>query len=334
MSEEELVRQVVSEFCEKEIEGSWLKIEREGLDRQLISKLSQTGFLGAIVPPELGGAGMSEKQYMVVLEVLAEHSPSVSFYVFLQNSLVASPLMSSSGNEELLKEIASGEIRGTMIHDGFRMAKKNSISINGGLKGDAKLVPLPDAEVKLVSLNGLYLVRGGTVKRTYRVLGFKGIAFGDIEFNGEKAVMISDEKAESVFLKASGPVAAMAIGMARRSINMAIEYSKQREAFGKKLFEFQPISFYLLSLKEQLEAYESYVYGAADKLRAKALALDLARRAARVSLQVHGGYGYLEDSGVERFYRDSMALSLISGLRLNEMIEASRGILGPGSATV
>ncbi|MGC8969724.1 MAG: acyl-CoA dehydrogenase family protein [Conexivisphaera sp.] len=340
--EERLLRRVVTEFCESEVEGQRLRIEREGVPDSLLRRVAENGFLGALAPPELGGSGLDLRSYLVLLQVLSKYSTSLAYHVFLQNSLFISPLMRLAPEElrrELVPEIASGAARGTLAQDLFR-STRNSVSYDGALRGTADMVPVPRAEHHLVlassGADALLLTGTPEVLEEYSAIGFRGVRFGRVRYGGGARVLLGDSASSAlrgIFDEAALPVAAMALGIAERAVEKAAQYSREREAFGSKLAEFQPVAFYVAEMRAQLSALEEYLYSESpDPLIAKVLALDLSRRASRMSVQVHGGYGYFEDLGVERLYRDAAALSSIAGSYLDDMTALSRKILGDSAA--
>ena len=343
----QLLKQVVEEFSVKEIDPMVLKIEREGVTQGILNSLAEKGFLGALAPVEYGGAGLDERGYLVLLEVLAKHSPSVGMYVLLQNSLFISPIL-RYGTKELAQEIvpgiASGKSSGTIAN---YLLSGGKISIEGSsLSGTSDLVPNSSAQMCLVLAKSgndsqLVLVDGGfSIVSDSRKLGFRGLRYSTVSFEGAKAKSIllsggGEREVQNLYNDSSSHVSAMALGMSEAALDMAVSYAKDRQAFDAHLIEFQPIAFSIARLVSEFNVYEKYLYGISsvkEGMMLKELVLEFSRRASRASLQVHGGYGYIEDSGVERFYRDTMALELLTGNRISDMSELSKELLGGESA--
>ncbi|MEM0075856.1 MAG: acyl-CoA dehydrogenase family protein, partial [Conexivisphaerales archaeon] len=118
--------------------------------------------------------------------------------------------------------------------------------------------------------------------------------------------------------------------MAEACIDASIMYSKQREAFGSKISRFQAIRFYLADLSTELEAARLLVEKAAnlrdnglphrkEAAMAKYYASQVAMKAARTAIQIHGGYGFFSGSIVERMYRDAKLLEIGEGT--NEVLK-------------
>ena len=103
--------------------------------------------------------------------------------------------------------------------------------------------------------------------------------------------------------------------MARAAYEAALAYAKERQSFGKPIIEHQAVGFRLADMATQIEAARLLVLNAAEKrdagepclteaAMAKLFASEMAERVCSDAIQIHGGYGYLEDFPVERIYRD------------------------------
>jgi alkylation response protein AidB-like acyl-CoA dehydrogenase len=119
-------------------------------------------------------------------------------------------------------------------------------------------------------------------------------------------------------------VAAMGVGLAQGCLDHSVRWANQRCAFGQPIARYQAVSFELADLKTRIDAARALVYRAAalkDANRptteaaaaAKLVASELAVHAANVAMQVHGGYGYMEESAIPRFYRDAKILTIGEG---------------------
>jgi alkylation response protein AidB-like acyl-CoA dehydrogenase len=119
-------------------------------------------------------------------------------------------------------------------------------------------------------------------------------------------------------------IAAQAIGMARAAYEAALSYAKERESFGKKIIEHQAVAFRLADMATQIEVARQMMLHAAtlrdagqpclkEAAMAKLFASEMAERVCSDAIQIHGGYGYLNDFPVERIYRDVRICQIYEG---------------------
>jgi short-chain 2-methylacyl-CoA dehydrogenase len=119
-------------------------------------------------------------------------------------------------------------------------------------------------------------------------------------------------------------VAALALSLAQAALDLAVRYAGEREQFGTKLNRFQAISHKIADMATEVEAARGLVYRAAwlgdqgrpyakEAAMAKLYASEVAKRAASASVQIHGGYGYVRESAISRFYADAKVLEIGEG---------------------
>ena len=119
-------------------------------------------------------------------------------------------------------------------------------------------------------------------------------------------------------------VAAQAVGTARAALEAARDYAHEREAFGKPIVEHQAVAFRLAEMATEVEvARQMYLHAAAleaagentirEASMAKLYASEMAERVCSGAIQIHGGYGYLSDFPVEKYYRDARVLQIYEG---------------------
>ncbi|HWH66447.1 MAG TPA: acyl-CoA dehydrogenase family protein [Gaiellales bacterium] len=132
-------------------------------------------------------------------------------------------------------------------------------------------------------------------------------------------------------------VAALGLGMAQGAFDMGLSYARQREQFGRPIGSFQAIQFKLADMATEVEAARNLVYKAAwlkDQGRpfaqqaaiAKLYTGELARRACNESLQIHGGYGFMDEYPISRFYRDAKVLEIGEGTNEVQRLVIARGL--------
>lgn len=133
-------------------------------------------------------------------------------------------------------------------------------------------------------------------------------------------------------------IGALALGMAEGAMNASISYSKEREQFGKPIAKFQGVSFKLADMATEIEASKLLLYKAAYELMnggdankfsamAKYKSSEVAVAVANEAVQVFGGYGYIKEYPVEKFYRDSKLATIGEGTSEIQKLVISRAIL-------
>ena len=133
-------------------------------------------------------------------------------------------------------------------------------------------------------------------------------------------------------------IAALSLGICEAAYEASLKYSNERTAFGKKINKFQSISFKLADMAMQIEAARHLIYNAAwlkdkgesivkEAAMAKLYTSELAMRLTTEAIQIHGGFGYIREYNVERFFRDSKILEIGEGTSEVQRIIISREIL-------
>jgi butyryl-CoA dehydrogenase len=132
-------------------------------------------------------------------------------------------------------------------------------------------------------------------------------------------------------------IAAQSVGMARAANEAALDYARQRESFGKKIVEHQAVAFRLADMATQIEAARHLVLNAArlrdegapcltEAAMAKLFASEMAEKVCSDAIQIHGGYGYLNDFPVERIYRDVRVCQIYEGTSDVQRLVISRAL--------
>ncbi len=326
--EYQLLRSNVRDFAQKNIDGIAVKIEQEGLSPETARSMATQGFVGARIPTEYGGTGLDERGYMIVLEELARCSPSTAVRVLITNSLFLPLVMASEKSREILRDVASAKTNVAVDHCGLLEGHggTSGVLIEGGrARGRVDYVLNAGADAIIVAANdpqkSLLLVRAGfRPAEEYPRLGLRGLGFSSLAIDSTDFEKLSENGPRLIEAAVNDmdlEVAAVSLGIAAGALAKAVEYSKARTTFEHPLKDYQPVAFGLSLLRAEEEMIRDFAYGehhaAAWKTMAKVRAAALARNATNQALQVHGGYGYFEDFGVEKFYRDATALSILFG---------------------
>jgi alkylation response protein AidB-like acyl-CoA dehydrogenase len=132
-------------------------------------------------------------------------------------------------------------------------------------------------------------------------------------------------------------IAACSVGLARAALDAAIAFARERKQFGKALVEFQGLSFMLADMATQIEAARTLTLDAARRrdagvpfsthaAMAKLFASDTAMRVTTDAVQVHGGYGYVDEFPVERYMREAKALQIVEGTNQIQRLVIGRAL--------
>ncbi|MGH2682275.1 MAG: acyl-CoA dehydrogenase family protein [Actinomycetota bacterium] len=191
---------------------------------------------------------------------------------------------------------------------------------------------------------------GFQVGKSYRKIGWRASDTHELSFSGcrvpEENLLGERGKGYAQFLQTLDDgriaIAALAVGLSQGCLDESLKYAKEREAFGRSIGEFQGIQFKLADMRVAVETARLATYRAAwlkDQGRsykaeaslAKLYASEVAVTCAREAVQVHGGYGFIEEFPVARFYRDSKVLEIGEGTSEIQRILIARDLGLPGT---
>ena len=367
----ELFRKLVHDFAETELTSDILdEIEETNVyPREILAKMAKCGFQGTKIPKKWGGAGFDMRAYVILNEELARVSCISAIYANTPNSLGGGPLL-LAGTEAQLEKYLKPVARGEKICS-FGLTEPGAGSDAGGMTTEA----VKDGDYYILNGRKCFITHAPEADfavifaKTDMSKGAKGISafIVDMDLPGvstglpEKKMGIiggptSDIILEDVrvhkdnllgeenlgFINAMKTldtgrigVAAQAIGLARGALDEAIKYSKERVQFGKKIKDFQAISFMISDMATKLEAAKLLTYQAAymkdtgapaskEASMAKLYATEICNEICAKAIQIYGGYGFIKDYKVERFYRDARVLTLYEGTsQVQQMVIAS-----------
>ncbi|KAF5071195.1 Caffeyl-CoA reductase-Etf complex subunit CarC [anaerobic digester metagenome] len=368
----ELIRKLASDFAKKELTSEVLdKIEETDVfPEEILRKMGKAGFFGIKIPKELGGVGSDHRGYVVVMEEIARASAVASLYVSSPNSLSGGPLLLSGTDAQLekyLKPVVTGEkilafgltepgagsdasgMTTTAVEDG------DSYILNGR-KTFITMAPFSDYAVIYAKTDMSRGAKGITAfivdmkaegvscGKPEHKMGLIGCATSDIILENvrvPKADMLGElnqgftNAMKTLHVGRIG-VAAQSIGVAQAALDEAIQYAKDRKQFGRRIADFQGISFMIAEMATKLQAAKHLVYDAAYKKdtnqnattaasMAKFFASEVCNEICAKAVQIHGGYGYMKDYRVERLYRDCRVFTIYEGTsQVQQMVIAGQ----------
>ena len=320
---------------------------------ELLNQAVDQGFWAALVPEELDGCGLDIYTYMLMLEELARADMSTALTLSVHNSLVVKPLIdhgTDDQKERYLEALAFGEMLGAfaLTEPG---AGSDAASLAATAERDGEDYLLNGTKVWVISgaLAGLiltfaraeggitaFLVENETpgLEIGYRekTLGLRGLTCNTLYFKDARvpaANRLGEEgQGPKIALKAMDlsrlGMGALALGGAERALEEAVQFSIEHIQFGVPIAQKQIIQNFIANAKAQLEALRGLVThtawlaetGQDFGTQAAIAKLFGARAVSEITnkmLQVHGGYGYMKEYAIERYYRDCRALEIIEG---------------------
>lgn len=357
--EQKLLQKTVREFAETEVRPLAKELDETGrFPRETFQKAAELGLTGVALPESEGGAGFDHVAYSIVIEEISRCCASTGVILSVQNSLYCDPIHrygTEEQKEKFLLPFARGEKVGcyalTEPQAGSNAAalqtkavkRGDSYVINGtkawitnGGAADAAIVYVNTDPAKgekgitaLVVEKG---TRGFKVGKEEKKLGIHATAcceliFTDCEVPVGNRIGNEGEGYKVALSTLDGGrigIAAQATGIAQGAFEAALEWSKQRMAFGHPIAQFQAIQFMLADMSTEIEAARLLVRKAAwkqdsgarfsmDASIAKLFASEMATRVTHKAIQIHGGYGYSQEYPVERAYRDARITEIYEG---------------------
>jgi butyryl-CoA dehydrogenase len=354
-----LLRDALREFAANRLAPFAAQWDRDHtFPQDALKELARLGAFGIAVPERYGGAGMDYTAVAVALEEIAAGDGGVSTVISVNNCPVCAILLNFASEvqkREFLVPLARGDKLGafclTEPHVGSNAA---SLRTRATLDGDSYVLN----GVKQFITSGKNADLAIVIAVTEKDAGKRGMSAFIVPTSTpgyvvarleEKTGQRSSDTAQIVFENCRVPVAnrigepgdgyrialssleggrigigAQSVGMARAAFEAALTYSKQRESFGKPIFEHQAISFRLADMATQIEAARQLVLHAASlrdaglpclkqAAMAKLFASEMAEKVCSDAIQIFGGYGYVADFPVERIWRDVRVCQIYEG---------------------
>lgn len=368
----ELIRKLACDFATKELTKEILdKVEETGeFPEEILNKMGEAGFFGIKIPKELGGQGADTRSYVLVMEEIARASAVASVYVSSPNSLSGGPLLLAGNDEQkekYLRPVVNGEKKmafaltepgaGSDVSNLTTTAVKDGDDyILNGRKCFITAAPLSDFAVVFAKTDmkkgsrgiSAFLVdmhqKGVSCGKPENKMGIIGCATSDIILENvrvHKDNLLGEEgDGFKIAMKSLDTgrlgIAAQSIGVAQACLDEAVKYAKERKQFGKRIGDFQAISFMLAEMATKLEAAKQLTYKAAylmdtkqdasmNASMAKYYAAEVCNEIAAKAVQIHGGYGFIKDYKVERLYRDCRVFTIYEGTtQVQQMVIGSK----------
>lgn len=356
---QKMIAEMIQQFAKKNI----APFVREWDDKQyfpvsLFKDLGNLGLMGILVPEKYNGSDFGYLEYVTAIQELAIYDPSIALSVAAHNSLCTGHIL-DHGNEsqknKWVTNLASGKLLGA-----WGLTEHNTGSDAGGMNTTA----VKDGNYWVLNGTKNFITHGisADVYVIIARTGKKGDSRGISAFIIDKSVeginhgkkedklgMRASETSEVILNNCRIPleniigdigqgfiqsmkvldggrisIAALSQGISMGAFQTAVKYSKEREQFGKKISQFQAISFKIADMYKKIKASELLIYQAAhlknlnkkvtkESAMAKYYSSETCVEVSSDAVQILGGYGYIKDFPAEKFYRDSKLCTIGEG---------------------
>ena len=374
LTEEHLmIRDAARDFAQNELLPEVIeRDENQKFPSEQVKKMAELGFMGMMVSPDYGGGVMDTISYVLAIEEISKVDASAAVIMSVNNSLVCWGLETYGSQEQkdkYLRRLATGEIIGAFClsepeagsdatsqqttaieKDDYYLLNgtKNWIT-NGNSASIYLVIAQTDPSLGHKGINAFIVEKeteGVIVGKKEDKLGIRGsdthsIMFNDVQVPKENRIGEDGFGFSFAMKTLSGGrigIAAQALGIASGAYELALEYSKQRKAFGKEISRHQAIAFKLADMATEIDAARLLCLRAAwlkdngmnydrEGAMAKVFASETAMKTTTEAVQVHGGYGFVKEYHVERLMRDAKITQIYEGTSEIQRIVISRSIL-------
>ncbi len=368
------MKQAAHEFVHKTLIPLEATVDKSGeVPQSALKQLRELGYYGITSPEEYGGMGLGQLAYCSILEELAQAHPAFTEELAIANGLGSHAILSNGTPEHkdrYLSRIVSGEIvtafalsepqagsdaaniqtTATKVPGGWKLNGNKLYITNGATANLYTVIAVTDREKKSRGGITAFLVErptpGFEVAQILETMGSKPYHHAELVFtdcfvpdemvlgtvgNGFKIAMETLDEGRL-------HVAASACGIAQRLLEMSVEWSKNRVAFGNPIAVNQGIQWMLSDSATELYASQQMLYNACWRLdqgekvskqcaMTKLFASEMVGRVADRAVQVHGGMGYMKELPIERMYRDVRVMRIYEGTSEIQRMVIARELL-------
>ena len=356
--EQQMFKDTIRDFGENEIAPLVEDAENnEKFPIEIFPKLGEMGFLGIAFPEEYGGVDLDKVTECIFAEEMGRINAGIAMCVNAHTSLSMVPILKFGNDAQKEKYLLPGiegkiigalgltepdagsdarSIRATAVKQGDKYIINGTKTwITNGTMCDYVIVAAYTDKSKKGTGISLFVIDadapGFTEKNKIHKLGHRSadtaeLVFVNCEISKENLLVGEGgfTGAMATLLGARITHAAKSVGLAQAAFEFALQYSKEREAFGRPISKFQAISFKLARMAVQIETARLMVYKAAwlyssdknalkEASMAKLYAAEVVQDVCTEAVQVLGGYGYGVEFPVERYYRDAKLASITEG---------------------
>jgi len=354
-------KKIVHEFAEKVLRPKAREVdEKEEFNWDAARKGGPVGLTGMSISEEYGGSNVDAISNAIAMEELGWGCGSTALAFTAHNGLGTAPI-TLYGTEELKKKwlpiVASGKNKlgalaltepgaGSDIQGGVttKAEKQGDEWVINGAKMWCTNAGIAEYIITLVRTDpkggskslSMILVptdsKGLTIGPAEKKMGLRGspahgITYDNVRVPLGNLVGVEGRGLQQTLATLDGgriSIGAISVGLAQAAMEAAVNYARERKAFGQSISEFQAIQFKLSNMAMEIELARTMIYKAAwikdqgrpfnkEAALAKLYATEMAERVCYDAIQVHGGYGYSREYNVERMYRDARLMTIGEG---------------------
>jgi butyryl-CoA dehydrogenase len=368
------VRDMARDFARSEvIPGAAERDRTHRFPAELVARLAELGLLGVFVPSEYGGSGLDLLAYVLALEEISYADAGVGVIMSVQNSLASWPILAFGTEEQkqkYLPRMASGEwigcyaltepqagsdagaqrTRVTKTAEGYRLDGTKMWITNGPQASVAVTYGNLDVESRHRGVCAFIVekgFRGFGVGKVEEKMGIRCSSTSELVYDGLEVPaenLLGEEKGGFKVAMATLDggrigIAAQALGIAQRALDLAVSHARGRTTFGKPIADHQAIQWKIADMKTRIESARlltwraAYLKGAGQRASlecsmAKLAASETANFCAYEAVQIFGGYGFSQEYEVERLYRDARITTLYEGTSEIQRLVIAKSVLG------
>lgn len=372
----QLIKESARDFAENYIRPHVMEWdESQEFPVEMFQQMGQYGFLGVLVPEKYNGSGLGYQEYITVIEEIGKVCGSIGLSVAAHNSLCTNHILMFGDEEQKLKylpKLATGEFIGawglTEPNTGSDAGRMKTVAeqdgdyyvLNGaknfithGKSGHVAVVIARTGEpLDSHGMTALIIERGTPgfeAGKKENKLGMRASETAELIFNdcrvhkSQILGKVGDGFIQSMKILDGGriSIAALALGIAKGAYEASVQYSKERQQFGKPISSFQAIGFKLADMATKIQAAELLTRKAGRmkdngeqvtkvSAMAKYYASEASVAIANEAVQIFGGYGYIKDFPVEKYYRDAKLCTIGEGTSEIQKLVISREVLKEG----
>jgi butyryl-CoA dehydrogenase len=368
-----MIRDLARQFTEKELQPIAAQIDETGeLPSKTIARMGAIGLMGLTIPKEYSGGGLDALSYVLAVEEISKESASHGVILSVHLSLAAQPIQKYGTEDQkrrFLPEMARGDAIGafSLTEPGAgsdaAALRTTAARVQGGyILNGIKSWVTSGTEAKYIVTYVRTEPQAGTRGVTAFVVEprFAGFRLGKVEPKlGIRASHTCELHFDDCFVPDENRlgmegdgfhialatldggrmgIAAQALGIAEAAYEHSVSYAKQREAFGRKIADFEAIQWMLVEMKRRIEVARLLLWKCAvtkdrgerhtrEAAMAKLWASETAMWVTTKAIQVHGANGYSKEYPLERFFRDAKVTEIYEGTSEIQRVVIARHIL-------